>query len=251
MRIAALLPARLESRRIHQKLLKKIRKVPIFLHTAFRTKLCSMIDEVIICTDSNKIAEIAKKNKIRVIMTEKNLANGTERIASIIHKIKADLVIDVHADEAILNPNNIKKLINFHKKNFSKFDIVVPHKKSKFSKDENIVKIIFSKNNKILYFSRSVAPYPFRKKTSNFYHHLDYISFKPSALKKFKKFKIGALEQTEGIELLRALENNMNLGTFEISTNTFSINTEEDLRKAKEKFDRDQFFKKYFEKIKI
>ena len=43
----------------------------------------------------------------------------------------------------------------------------------------------------------------------------------------------------------------MNLGTFEISTNTFSINTEEDLRKAKEKFDRDQFFKKYFEKIKI
>ena len=57
-------------------------------------------------------------------MTEKNLANGTERIASIIHKIKADLVIDVHADEAILDPNNIKKLINFHKKNFSKFDLI-------------------------------------------------------------------------------------------------------------------------------
>ena len=80
---------------------------------------------------------------------------------------------------------------------------------------------------------------------------MDYISFKPSALKKFKKFKIGTLEQIEGIELLRALENNMNLGTFEISTNTFSINTKEDLKKAKEKFDRDQFFKKYFEKIKI
>ena len=49
-------------------------------------------------------------------MTQKKFNNGTERIASVANKIKADLIIDVHADEAILNPTNLIKLINFHKK---------------------------------------------------------------------------------------------------------------------------------------
>ena len=250
MRIIALLPARLNSKRIHQKLLKKINKVPIILHTAYRTKLCKLIDEVIVCTDSKKIGNLIKKNNLKVIYTKKNLANGTERISSIIHKVKADLVIDVHSDEAILNPNNIEDLINFHKKN-KQFDIVVPHKKSDNSRDHNVVKIIYSKNNKILYFTRSQAPFPFRKNKNYYFHHLDYISFKPSALRKFKKFKMSSLEEIEGIELLRALENGMSIGTFEIKTNTFSINTKKDLLLAQKKFKKDKFFKKYFEKISI
>ena len=34
------------------------------------------------------------------------------------------------------------------------FDIIVPHKKSPYSIDENVVKVIFSQNNKVIYFSR-------------------------------------------------------------------------------------------------
>ena len=250
MRVLALLPARLDSVRIHQKLLKKINNIPIILHTAFRTKLCNLIDDVIICTDSKEISKLCKKNNFRTLFTKKNLSNGTERIASIINKIKADLIIDVHADEAILNPNNLAKLIKFHKKNLNKFDIVVPHKKNKSHVDKNVVKLIFLSNKKVIYFSRSAAPFHFRSKNKFFFHHLDYISFKPTALKKFKKFKIGELEKIEGIELLRAIENELKIGTFEIKTDTFSINTKNDLRLARKKFKEDKFFNKYFEKVK-
>ena len=55
MKIVALLPARLKSTRIKEKLLKKIENVPLILHTAHRVKLCSLISRVIICTDSHKI----------------------------------------------------------------------------------------------------------------------------------------------------------------------------------------------------
>ena len=249
MKTVALLPARLESKRIKKKLLKKIKNIPLILHTANRVKLCPLVNRVVICTDSQEIKKLLEKNNFEVLMTQKKFKNGTERIASIIKKIKADLIIDVHADEGILNPNNLTKLINFHKKN-KHFDIIVPHKKSRDSRDENVVKLVFSSNNKVLYFTRSKAPYPYKSRT-NFFHHLDIISFKPEALKSFGKLKPSNLESIEGIELLRALENNFKIGTFEIPTKTFSINTPSDLISAKKIISSDNFLKKYIDKIKI
>ena len=249
MKIVALLPARLKSTRIKEKLLKKIENVPLILHTAHRVKLCSLISRVIICTDSHKIEKLCKSNNFEVFMTNKKYLNGTERIASVADKIKADLIIDVHADEGILDPNSLNKLINFHKKN-KYFDIIVPHNKSLDAKNKNVVKLIFSKNKKIIYFSRAKAPFPFRKK-NNFFHHLDIISFKPKALKRFKSLKISHLENIEGIELLRAVENGFNLGTFEIPTKTFSINTPKDLILAKKLIKKDKQIKKYIDKINI
>ena len=247
MKVTALLPARLESTRIKKKLIKKIKNIPIIIHTLNRIKLCKDINDIIVCTDSKEIKNLVKKNGFKVIVTKKNFSNGSERISSIIGKINSDLIIDVHADEAILDPKNLTKLINFHKKNMH-FDIIVPHKKSTSYVDENVVKIVFNQQNKIIYFSRAAAPYPFRNK-GNFYHHLDIISFKPIALKKFKNFKKGKLEIIEGVELLRAIENNLSIGTFEINTNTFSINTKQDLKKAKKILNKDKLTKKYIGKI--
>ncbi len=247
MKVTALLPARLESTRVKKKLIRKIKNTPIIIHTLNRIRLCNNIDDIIVCTDSKEIKNLVKKNGFKVIVTKKNFANGTERIASIVGKINSDLIIDVHADEAILDPKNLTKLINFHKNNMH-FDIIVPHKKSNSHVDENVVKIIFNQNNKIIYFSRAKAPYPFRGR-GNFNHHLDIISFKPAALKKFKNFKKGKLEKIEGVELLRAIENNLLIGTFEINTKTFSINTQEDFRKAKKILNKDKLTAKYIEKI--
>ena len=62
--------------------------------------------------------------------------------------------------------------------------------------------------------------------------HLDYISFKREALLKLVKLKQSKLELTEGIELLRAIENNFKIGTFKIKNDLFSINTKRDLYNA-------------------
>ena len=51
------------------------------------------------------------------------------------------------------------------------------------------------------------------------------------------------------MELLRAIENNLSIGTFEINTNTFSINTKQDLKKAKKILNKDKLTKKYIGKI--
>lgn len=248
MKVIGLLPARLKSSRIKEKLLQKIYGLPVILHTIFRAKLAKTLNQVVVCTDSEKIQNIVKQYS-KTFISRKKHKNGTERISEFANKIRANFIVDIHADEAILDPQNIDKLIQFHKKN-KQFDIVVPHKKSKVAAGENVVKIIADKNNKVLYFTRCSAPYGFRKKNNNFLHHLDIISFKPSALKKFSKLKEGNLESIEGIELMRALENNFKIGTFAIKTNTFSVNTLKDLSLVKKIIKKDKYFKKFYEKKK-
>lgn len=247
-KIIILLPARYASTRIKNKLLKNLKGIPIIIHTLLRVKMIKNIHKIIVCTDNIRIKKLVERFGIKSFISSKKHKNGTERIAEVAKSLKADLFIDIHSDEAVLNPKNVEKLISFHLRN-KKFDIVVPHKVSNSSSGKNVVKLVFNKNKKIIYFSRADVPLAFRTKKKLFFHHLDTISFKPNALKKFSKFPQGDLEKIEGIELMRALENGLNLGTLPIKTDSFSINTPQDFSKAEKFLKKEKLFKKYFEKI--
>jgi len=232
MKIIAFIPARLESLRLPKKPLIKIDGMPMVMHVYKRTSLCKLLDDVIVCADDNKIIDVIKKINGKALLTSKKFKNGTERISSVSKKINYDLAIDVQCDEVFVDPDQLKKLINFHKKNLQ-FDIVVPHSITNSFNNKNIVKLAHNSKKEVLYMSRSDVPFFFRNKIRYLKKHLDFISFKKKALDKFLKLKPGLLEKTEGVELLRAIENDLKVGTFNINSNNFSINTPSDLAKAK------------------
>ena len=64
-------------------------------------------------------------------------------------------------------------------------------------------------------------------------------------LKKYSEFKPSYLEKIEGIELIRALENGLKIGTFSLSSETFSIDIKEDYLRAIEVFKKDKYKNKY------
>ena len=243
-KIIALIPTRLDSTRLFAKSLLEIDGLPLVIHTYKRAMLSKLIDSIYICTDSKKIGKIAKKYNCNVIYTGKN-PTGTDRISEAAKKIKLnyDLYLDIQGDEPLLNPNHIDKVILWHLKNY-KFDIVVPSLKFKYIDTPHIVKIVKSKK-KVLFFSRSKIPFPFKKDYNKYLKHLSIISFKPEALKKFRELKEGNLEKIEGIELMRALENNMSIGTFELKGDSFSVDTKGDFDKAQNYMIKDKFRKLY------
>ena len=153
------------------------------------------------------------------------------------------MYIDVQGDEPLLNPNHIDKVIKWHLKN-NEFDIVVPTLKFNSPDNPNIVKIV-KVGNKVVYFSRSKVPYPFINEPKYYLKHLSIISFKPESLLKFKKLKQSNLEKIEGIELMRALENNMKIGTFEMKGQSFSVDTSRDFYRAQKFMINDKFRKLY------
>tara|TARA_Y100000768_G_C23935259_1_gene662236 strand:- start:426 stop:1181 length:756 start_codon:yes stop_codon:yes gene_type:complete len=244
LKSVGLIPVRLNSSRLFRKAILEIDKIPMVIHTYKRSLLSKKLDDVFICTDSREIKKIAKKFKCKTISTGPN-STGTDRISEASYKLKTkfDLYIDIQGDEPLIDPNHIDMVIDWHTKN-SKFDIVVPSIKSKNIDTPHIVKIVKSRN-KVLYFSRSLIPNPFKKNINFFLKHLSVISFKPEALKKFKKLPQSTLEKIEGIELMRALENDMSIGTFNLNGSSFSVDTKEDFLKAMKFMDIDKIRKKY------
>lgn len=244
LNVVGLIPVRLNSSRLFRKAILEIDSMPMVIHTYKRAMLSKKLKEVFICTDSNHIISIAKKYSCNYIKTTKSLT-GTDRISKAADKLNKefDLYIDIQGDEPLVDPKHIDKVIDWHSKNMN-FDIVVPSLKSTNIDTPHIVKIVKS-NKRILYFSRSLVPHPFRKKNNYYLKHLSVISFKPESLKKFKKLKESRLEKIEGIELMRALENNMSIGTFNLDGSSFSVDTKDDFLKAIKFMNFDKIRSKY------
>jgi len=240
----ALIPTRLESKRLPGKALLKLNRIPIIVHTAKRTMMAKKVDEVYVCTDNIKIIKTCNKYKIKTIKTKKNFKNGTERIASVAARFKNYHIIDVQGDEPFIDPKNIDLLVEFHKKN-QNFDIVVPYLNIEHGENKNIVKIVSNTANKILYFSRAKVPFNFKKKQKFYKKHLSIISFKYNALNFFSKSKESNLEKIEGIELMRAIENGFNVGTFRAKGESFAVDKLEDYHRAMIQISNDKISKKY------
>ena len=67
----------------------------------------------------------------------------------------------------------------------------------------------------------------------------------PKILTKYSKLKLGFNEQAEGIELIRALENDMKIGTFIATNSGFAVDVNQDLMKAIDLMPYDKIRKLY------
>jgi len=248
--IIGVIPARLKSKRLPNKPLQMIDGLPLIVHVLKRASMSKKLNKVIVCTDSVKVADIVKKYNHEAYLTSKKIGSGTDRISIFIKKNqkkfkKLKLVVDIQCDEIFLNSNYLDLAIDFHLKNIRKYEVVIPHTLTNETNNKNFVKIISDKNNNILYLTRADAPHPFRCKFKSLKRHQDFITFNPDFIKKFHNLKIRSLEQYEGIELLRVIENGFRIGTIKFKNDSFSINTKKDLLKSITLIQKDKLSKFY------
>jgi 3-deoxy-manno-octulosonate cytidylyltransferase (CMP-KDO synthetase) len=232
MRTIGLIPCRLQSTRLPSKALLMIDGLPLIVHTLKRTQLSESLEDVYVCTDAEEIAGVVRSHGGKVIMTRSDHTNGTERIAEAARSLKADLFVNVQGDEPLVDPNHIDAVVAEHA-NRPEWDILVPSLPITHPENPHIVKIVHDVNYRIIFMSRSVIPKPFNHRPSFFLKHLSVISFKPEALQKFSSLKPSPLQVCESIELLRALENDIVLGTILLKGDSISVDIREDYARAK------------------
>ncbi|CAM3842254.1 3-deoxy-manno-octulosonate cytidylyltransferase [Polynucleobacter antarcticus] len=240
-----LIPVRLESSRLPKKAILDIAGRPMIVHVAKRAAMARLLDEVIVCTDSEEIANICLDNSIKIILTKSSHINGTERIAEAsdgLNLNEKDIIIDIQGDEPLLMPQMIDNVIKFMENNPVN-DIVVPYITISDGLSPNRVKIVES-NGRIYYMSRASVPYSFLEST-HIKKHLSIIGFKRQALSKFYECKQSPLERVEGIELLRALENGLIVGTYEEHGESLAVDTRDDYDQVNRLMLRDSLFGKY------
>lgn len=108
-RVVAVIPARLESSRLPRKMLREAGGRPLICHTVSAVKSCASLDRIVVATDSVEIFK-AVEGMAPVCMTGP-ASNGTERVASIVNGLGADLIINVQGDEPEIKPESLDALI--------------------------------------------------------------------------------------------------------------------------------------------
>ena len=232
-----IIPARLASTRMPNKILREINGVPMFVATARRV---SAADEVVIAADDEGVAQIAQKFGFKAVMTSRSHQSGTDRIneaAGILGVKDSQIIINVQADEPFIEPENIVKFREFCEKNaervfmFSCFKFVG----SELADDKNLVKVVTDDAGYALYFSRSRIPFD-RAPFDAYKAHLGIYGYGAANLKRFCSFAPSTLENTEKLEQLRALSNGEKILMLEMQSQSVGIDCEEDLQRARAKF---------------
>ena len=232
-----IIPARLASTRMPNKILREINGVPMFVATARRV---SAADEVVIAADDEGVVQIAQKFGFKAVMTSRAHQSGTDRIneaAGILGVKDSEIIINVQADEPFIEPENIVKFREFCEKNaarafmFSCFKFVG----SELADDKNLVKVVTDDAGYALYFSRSRIPFD-RAPFDAYKAHLGIYGYSAANLKRFCSFAPSTLENTEKLEQLRALSNGEKILMLEVQSDSIGIDCEEDLQKARAKF---------------
>lgn len=244
MKTIGLIPSRLNSTRLPSKALLPVDGLPLVVHTLKRSALAASLDEVYVCTDSEAIAAAVEQHGGKVIMTGSHHSNGTERIAEAMASLKADLVVDIQGDEPLINPAHIDAVVLTHRQH-PEWDILVPSLPISQPESPHLVKIVHDINMRVVFMSRSVIPLSFRQRPPHYLKHLSIVSFKPAALARFAALPPSPMETFEGVELLRAIENGIPVGTMLLDGASFSVDVQDDYVRVQVQMAQDEIRRRY------
>ena len=231
-----IIPARIGSSRFPNKVLADIAGVPMVIRTAMRV---SNIDKVAIATDSKEVMDMASSYNITAVMTSSRHQSGTDRIFEAAQKLELDedeIIINVQGDEPFIESEVVEAIYSLTKKNRENSEIIMNSAYKIITNpeadDPNIVKVVTSKDNIALYFSRAKIPYPRDHHFDSYKGHLGIYGFSMKSLKKFCTLELSPLESIEKLEQLRTLYYGYKIAMVEVNTQSFGIDTIEDLERA-------------------
>jgi 3-deoxy-manno-octulosonate cytidylyltransferase (CMP-KDO synthetase) len=202
-----------------------------------RVRQASLVDEVVVATDDNRIFEAVSSFGVRVMITESNLPSGTDRVAAVVRELARqettpDLVINVQGDEPLIDPAAINQLVELCQQDaaFEMGTLCCPLNKED-ALDPARVKVVFGHNGDALYFSRSPIPYPREQSREQYFLHLGIYAYSMDVLQRFVRLPEGHLEKIEKLEQLRALENGIRIRVGLTEYRGFGVDTPEDVPK--------------------
>lgn len=228
MRTVLIIPARQASTRYPGKPLAMLTlpdgtRKPLIHLTWDAAQQVGGIDAVYVATDDEEIRDVAQGFGAQVIMTSPDCQNGTERCAEAIQNadLHPDIVVNLQGDAPLTPPWFVEALVTEMQRDFQ-VQMATPVLRcdpltyGHFVEDRRNGRVggttaTFNAQRDALYFSKEVIPYidPAAPTPSPVpvFHHVGVYAYRPASLAAYKDWQAGPLEQLEGLEQLRFLEN--------------------------------------------
>ena len=235
MDTVVVIPARFGAQRLPGKPLLSRTGKPLIQHVYEQVRKARVPAEVVVATDDRRIFDAVRGFGGRVVMTAKDHASGTDRVAEVARALKCGFLINVQGDEPEIEPALIDRVARtLHEDQDADWvTAVLPCQGSKALENPAVVKVAADRAGYALYFSRAVIPHARGAKggiPAKALVHIGIYGFRREALSRFTRLKPSPLERTERLEQLRALEHGMRIRLVETRRASRSIDTPEDYR---------------------
>ncbi len=251
--IIVIIPARLVSTRLPNKLLLPIIEKPLILWTVEQAKKAKNVSRVIVATDSEEILRVVENSGNEAVLTAESHQSGSDRIAEVAENLPENsIIVNVQGDEPLVSPTTIEKAIDviLQDDSIQMATTCEPIHDIKDVLSSDVVKIVTDENGFALYFSRLPIPFPREavKKHGNleialreekdlislYRKHTGLYVYGREFLLKYTRLKQTNLEKTEMLEQLRALENGAKIKVVEIKTSSIGVDTREDFERVRQ-----------------
>ena len=243
--VTGIIPARYASSRFPGKPLVNIHGKSM-LKRVYEQCQKSNLDRIVVSTDDERIAAHVQDFEGEAILTASSHKSGTDRIAEAANKLNLQndsIVVNIQGDEPFIHPKDINLLVAcFENQTTQIATLVKKINEIEILENPNSPKVVLNANKEALYFSRAAIPHLIDLKKEDwlnhhtFYKHIGIYGFRRATLKEISKLPSSPLEQKEGLEQLRWLENGYRIQTAETNSESIAVDCPVDLIRIDKKF---------------
>lgn len=236
--VIAVIPARYGSSRLPGKALADIAGVPMVVRVRRETAKAASLARVIVATDDDRIAQAVLDDGGDIEMTSSSHQSGTDRIAEVAGRVRADIYLNVQGDLPFIAPRDLDALCApmCADSGIAMATLATPITDEQEWRNPSVVKVVADDRGDALYFSRSPIPY-WRDgdgvpKCAR--RHIGVYGYRRDFLLRFASLEPGILEGIEKLEQLRAMEHGYRIRVVESLAPSLEVDTPQDLARANE-----------------
>ena len=235
MRKVCVIPARLASNRFPRKVLAMLGEKPMLQWVWEGATGVQVFDDVAFAIDDVETARLIDSFEGKYFMTSPDCLSGADRLIQLKQegKMEGDIWVNWQGDEPFIHKEMIDTLLQSVDAPYDVWSLKKEIVNEEDIEDPNVVKVVTDPNGKALYFSRSPIPYDRDGlDVIPVYKHVGIYAYRSTSLDRIATFNPSALEQAEGLEQLRYLENRLVIQVHETASETVGIDVPEDLARA-------------------
>ena len=239
MSFTLIIPARLGSTRLAEKMLAEVAGKPLVQHTWERA-LQTQASQVVLAVDSEPLMQLARDIGAKAVLTDPALLSGTERCCAAAAELglsDTDIVVNMQGDEPLLPLDAINSSAELARTQSQGIGTAaVPLVSDAEIHSPNVVKVVRSEvTGEGIYFSRSPIPFDRERGVpSPQWRHLGVYAMTYAVMKKVVALPPSKLELQESLEQLRAIENGVRLYVACIDDDPgIAVDTAEDLEELR------------------
>ena len=236
MRYAVLVPARLGSTRLPEKVIAPVGDRILVQLTVERARAAPGVERVLVLTDDDRVEAAVRAFGGDVVRTRADHASGTDRCAEAAAALDVDVVVNLQADEPFVEPQDLADLATAVAGGGAELaTLAYPFAAEADREDPSAVKALVDAEGFAVGFQRAwPSPEDARAAgATEVLHHLGVYAFPRSGLQAFTALPPGVGEQRERLEQLRALEAGWRIRVLRARAPAFGVDTPADLARLR------------------